>query len=254
MSALSERWSHTCRWTVEQLQRLEAREEEREQWRARLQRLERECAEREGALKRMEAEPARAVGELPPRVQELRRVRRALRALRADTDALLQLLQGEPALLDRADALADRLDALVMILHVQAQRVSPAHLSFIYYNNYYKLHYIFDNVQIEELGFEFDVDATENSETNPVESREPPPAAMNSTAAEGSAVHTSSISTSSTNTNKEESPSSKKPRLSDGKASSDFQVGYKVFESWADNAEKFLNDVSYGCFVKYILY
>ncbi|XP_050354937.1 dystrophin, isoforms A/C/F/G/H isoform X1 [Nymphalis io] len=73
--------------------------------------------------------------------------------------------------------------------------------------------------RIKELGFEFDITMTEES-----------------------AGGTSTITTTSTvTTTLDLDHRTKKPRLSD-KSSSDFQIGYKVFDNWAETTEKALSE------------
>lgn len=132
LTALSERWSHTCQWTTQQLQRLQ---ELQDRWAA----LDTQHAELlqaadsyETELKHMEANPASEVGAVLERVAALQRLQRSLlehqRAAAGHMAAAAQLEQdcGPAGLRDRAEGLHDRLDALLMILDVQAQRVSTA--------------------------------------------------------------------------------------------------------------------------------
>lgn len=78
-----------------------------------------------------------------------------------------------------------------------------------------------DDLQIKELGFEFDITT------------------------EASADGTTTITT--TTTTLELDHRTKKPRLSD-KTSADFQIGYKVFDNWAEATEKALAEVNLSRF------
>ncbi|KAL0868146.1 hypothetical protein ABMA27_007698, partial [Loxostege sticticalis] len=219
LTALGERWSHTCQWTLQQLERLQTLQS---RWATHTDLL-RACDEHETALKEMEANPVSEIGAVVSRIEQLQRIKCALAAqqaaLAAHYDAVQALLAGastestgtgEQGLVERAEALQDRLDALNMILDVQAQR-------------------------IKELGFEFDV----------VESKEKAEASTPMDT-ESSPTSTSTMSSAPTSpAPREEQRGSKKPRLSDPPppvAPSDFQIGYRVFDTWADNAEKILEE------------
>ncbi|XP_028157710.1 dystrophin, isoforms A/C/F/G/H-like [Ostrinia furnacalis] len=204
LTALGERWSHTCGWTLAQLARLRA-------LRARddaHQELLQACSRHEASLKQMEANPVSEIGAVLARIEELQRIKRSLAAqqdaLAAHYDAVQALLadhagSGERGLVERAEALQDRLDALNMILDVQAQR-------------------------IKELGFEFDVVTSEER-------------------AEASTPMDTSPAVTSPGAAGTEGGGAKKPRLSDPPpAPADFQIGFHVFDTWADNAEKTLEE------------
>lgn len=221
LTALGERWSHTCHWTLQQLERLHALQE---RW-GRHAALLRAADDHEAALKEMEANPVSEVGSIVERIEQLQRIKRALRsqqaALQAHVEQVQALLAAAPAapavaapaapergLVERAEALQDRLDALNMILDVQAQRIS-------------------------ELGFEFDVNLTdEKDDSTPMETESSTP------------TSTSTMSPASPVSSASRDDRSKKPRLSDrpAVAPADFQVGYRVFDTWADDAERTLED------------
>ncbi|KAJ8709449.1 hypothetical protein PYW07_009275 [Mythimna separata] len=206
LTALSERWSHTCQWTTAQLQRLRGLQARWAALHATHAELLAGAEAAESELKQMEANPVGEVGAVLARVAALQRLQRGLLAqqrsaaaqLEATAELAAQAGADEPALLERAEALHDRLDALLMILDVQAQR-------------------------IKDLGFDIDLDSSAPADTGAQASETP--------AAASSAAHSGC----------------KKPRLADERQ--DFQLGYKAFDTWADDAEKTLDNVrtSTGC-------
>ncbi|KAG6458770.1 hypothetical protein O3G_MSEX011047, partial [Manduca sexta] len=208
LTALSERWSHTCQWTVQQLQRLQGLQA---RWTSLLDQhneLLQACDAHETALKQMEANPASEIGEVLARIAELQRIKHGISVQRRGAAAHLEqvaaLGDGDAHLLERAEALHDRLDALLMILDVQAQR-------------------------IKELGFEFDINTTEEmSEADASSATEAGTRTVTTTMTVATPVDTRS--------------GAKKPRLDADVAGADFQVGYKVFENWADEAENTLEN------------
>ncbi|XP_075984488.1 dystrophin isoform X7 [Anticarsia gemmatalis] len=217
LAALSERWAHTCQWTGSQLARLRelqaggaALDERLAVLRAALERAEAE-------LKRMEAAPADSVEAALARRGALRALRRELLARQAealaqlDAAAALAARCQEPPgpQLERAEALSDRLDALLMILDVQAQR-------------------------IKDLGFDIDWDVDDENA----------PSAMDTTGdtagSSTTVTETTTTVTTAGSVTEVTHSDSKKPRLSD--SNTDFQLGYRTFVTWAENAEKLLED------------
>ncbi|CAH2053923.1 unnamed protein product, partial [Iphiclides podalirius] len=187
LRALGERWSHACQWTLARLGRLARRTQ--------LRRRRDAAARLEADLKQMEASPVSEVGEVLARIEQLQRVTRAVRLERRAAARLLpgaerpeagpdepQHDEPEPALAEEAEALLDRLDALLLILDVQASR-------------------------IRELGFEFDIETSEETtEGSPPPSEAPPEDAHSA---------------------------SKRPRLG-----RDAQAGFRAFAHWARDAER----------------
>ncbi|CAG9793162.1 unnamed protein product [Diatraea saccharalis] len=152
LTALGERWTHTCQWTLQQLQRLQDLQARCTQLDQQHATLLQDIDALEAELKQMEANPVGSVGEVPERCAALTRVRGELsrqRAAAGEHAARVQELlvdcddrADRAGLVDRADALHDRLDALHLILTVQADR-------------------------IKELGFEFEIPPEDRSETEP---------------------------------------------------------------------------------------
>ncbi|KPJ15471.1 Dystrophin, isoforms A/C/F/G/H [Papilio machaon] len=212
LRALGERWSHACQWTLARLARL-TRGARRGARRQHLQRRRPHVDRLEDTLKQMEANPVSEVGEVLLRIQELQRVKRALRLERRAVAHILQdaaptaptapsaptaptapdePAEPEPALAEEAEAQLDRLDALLLILDVQASR-------------------------IRELGFEFDIDTGEETSESPTQTEATEEAEAEEVSQEaGERAHTAS----------------KKPRLA-GEGARDFQAGYRAFDAWA---------------------
>ncbi|CAB3224722.1 unnamed protein product [Arctia plantaginis] len=214
LTALSERWSHTCQWTSAQLARLSALVARGAALDAAHDELRAAAQRAEAQLKHMEAAPADSVEQALQRCGVLKGLRRELLARQADvaklSDDLAELAEQcqapAPQMMDRAEALSDRLDALLMILDVQAQR-------------------------IKDLGFDIDLDGDDDVPTE-----------MDTTPEATTLVKTTTTTTTTSTTVVTEASysGSKKARLND--TPSDFQLGYKTFVTWADNAEKTLND------------
>ncbi|XP_052755419.1 dystrophin, isoforms A/C/F/G/H-like isoform X2 [Galleria mellonella] len=241
LRALGERWAHVWRWAEQQRARLDARRA----LQLRHDQLLRACQRHEHALKQMEANPASEVGEVLERIVQLQRVSHALavqqRAVSDHAERALALARdcddggggggggggdagggggggGAPAerdatlaeLAERAEALHDRLDALRLIVDVQASR-------------------------IKDLGFEFDIDTVEEPSA---EAEAGTVAEMESGAAEESRTVTTTLTVA---TSHDDARSSKKMRLSPEAHAdadrADFQLGYKVFDAWADGAQ-----------------
>ncbi|RVE39980.1 hypothetical protein evm_015370, partial [Chilo suppressalis] len=73
LTALGERWSHTCQWTLEQLRRLQALHSHCAALDEQHARLLRGAVRAEGELKQMEANPVSAVGDAAERIAALQR-------------------------------------------------------------------------------------------------------------------------------------------------------------------------------------
>ncbi|CAK1594223.1 unnamed protein product [Parnassius mnemosyne] len=212
LRALGERWSHACRWTLARRARL-ARQ-------AALAARRAAASQLEHALKQMEANPVNEIGEVLERIQELQRVKHGVRL---EQRAVAQLLQShaheqfqaheshgdqepDPALAEETEALLDRLDALLLILDVQASR-------------------------IRDLGFEFDIDTTEETMEMPT-----PMDADTSTVTTTMRVETTTTTTATTTS--DDHTASKKPRLGDEGARH-----FQAFDSWARDAQQQLQHV-----------
>lgn len=87
------------------------------------------------------------------------------------------------------------------------------------------------------MGFDIDLDGDDDVPTE-----------MDTTHETGTPVESTTITTTTTVVTEVSHSGSKKPRLND--TPSDFQLGYKTFVTWADNAEKTLIDVSrFTCYL-----
>ncbi|GBP04625.1 Utrophin [Eumeta japonica] len=217
LTALGERWTHTCQWTLSQLSRLQALQA---QWTALDQQyisLLQSCDQKENILKQMEANPASEIGEVLERIKQLQQIKHSINVQQQSVNAHLELTnqliaecdeEGLAEIQERVEALQDRFDALLLIIDVQSQR-------------------------IKDLGFEFNINTTEETSSES-------PMDVEVTKTITTTMTVENVSSSSPSPKEEDHSTSKKPRLSQETKMVDFQVGFQVFQDWADETEAIL--------------
>ncbi|CAG4985372.1 unnamed protein product [Colias eurytheme] len=204
LRALGERWSHACQWTLARLQRLQALAA----LHAHSETLHTAADELERELKQMEANPVSEIGAVLERIAALQRCKHSIGVQRVALGEHVQRLEALQAA-DGAAAdgeLAERAEALHDRLDA-TEMILRVQVD-----------------RIKELGFELDMSSTESSPT-------PTGGDARSVTTTVTVSHSAAHSASH----------SKKPRLD---RPGDFQLGYSVFETWADETERVLRECS----------
>lgn len=132
LSALSERWSHICKWKEERSEKLRAFTTDWKILNDEYRKLVAWLNEVEITLKQMEAVPVSEIGQVLERIKKLKNLRIEMSANDKKLVALQKSVQDLDAdgssvecndLLEKIENLQDQLEAVGQIMEVQSQRV-----------------------------------------------------------------------------------------------------------------------------------
>ena len=139
LSALSERWTHICKWKEERAEKLRSFSSN---WRCLMDEYKKSVGsitEMEITLKQMEAVPVSEIGEILERVKKLQNLRAEMSKNEKKLGALQRSVQelsenGSSVecndLLEKIENLQDQLEAVGLIMEVQSQRMSSSGFEF----------------------------------------------------------------------------------------------------------------------------